>query len=147
MRLRQNLPARGVLLLALSLMSATLVAVTTALGGEQSGIASRYRYAGVIENGRGAPSHRLAIGDGFRFLFFDALSQGRRSERYKVCLGRPGKPAVRCWRRTARYGLDRVFVGAALPPEVSYGQITARWLIGNRPVTTWTFLYVRGGGG
>jgi hypothetical protein len=145
MRLRQNAPARSTLVLAVLLMAALVLAVKVAIGGERSSGVASYRYAGVIQNGRGAPAHYLAIGDGFRLLFFDALSQGRRSQRYRVCLGPPGKPAVRCWRRTARYGLSRVILGDRLPPEVSYGAVTARWWIGDRIVTTWPFLYVRGG--
>jgi hypothetical protein len=144
MRLRK-VSARAILVLAVLLMAALVLAVTVAIGGERSSAVARYRYAGVIENGRGAPAHYLAIGDGFRMLFFDALSQGRRSERYSVCLGPPGKPPVRCWQRTARYGLSRVMLGDRLPPQVSYGAVTARWLIGNRIVATWPFLYVRGG--
>jgi hypothetical protein len=144
MRLRQ-VPPRAILVFALLLMAALVLAVKIATGGQRSRAVGSYRYAGVIENGRGAPAHYLAIGDGFHLLFFDALSQGRRSERYRVCLGRPGKPALRCWRRTARYGLDRLILGDRLPPEVSYGAVTARWVIGDRIVTTWPFLYVRGG--
>jgi hypothetical protein len=141
----RRVPARAILVLAVLFMAALVLAATVAIGGDRSSAPASYRYAGVMENGRGAPAHYLAIGDGFRLLFFDALSQGRRSELYRVCLGPPGKPAVRCWRRTARYGLSRVILGDRLPPQVSYGAVTARWLIGTRVVTTWPFLYVRGG--
>jgi hypothetical protein len=144
MRLRR-VPARAILVLAVLFVAALVLAVAVAIGGDRSGALASYRYAGVMENGRGAPAHYLAIGDGFRLLFFDALSQGRRSERYKVCLGPPGKPAVRCWQRTARYGVGRVILGDRLPLQVSYGALMARWSIGDRIVTTWPFLYVRGG--
>lgn len=143
MRLRRA-PGRAILVLA-PFMAALALAVTVAIGGDRSSEVASYRYAGVVENGRGAPAHYLAIGGGFRLVFFDALSQGRRSVRYRVCLGPPGRPAVRCWRRTARFGLSRVILGDRLPLEVSYGPVTARWLIGDRIVTAWPFLYVRGG--
>ena len=144
MRLRQNLPARAVLFFGLSLTSALVVAVTTAVGGERSGIPARYRYAGVVETGRGAPAHQVASGDGIKFVFFDALSQGRGSERYRVCLSQAGN-RVRCWRGTARYGLGRLVFPIKLPSEVMYGAVTARWFIGSRVVATWPFLYARGG--
>src|SRR2546429_3914167 len=104
MRLRQKVPRRMAVVLPLSLMTTLVVVVTTAVGGRGSDFA-RFRYAGVVENGRGAPAHQIATGDGFRFVFFDALSQGRRSSRYKICLGPAGKAPARCWSRTARYGL------------------------------------------
>jgi hypothetical protein len=143
MRLRKAL-ARAILVLAVSLTAALVLAVTIAIGGKRFDVSARYRYAGVAENGRGAPAHYIATGDGFRFLFFDARSQGRRSERYTLCLGAAGKPPARCWRRTAGYGLGRVVFPARLPPELTYGALTARWLIGTRIVATWSFLYVPG---
>lgn len=145
MRRLRRVPARAILALAVLFMAALVLAVTVAIGGDRPSVVASYRFAGVMENGRGAPTHYAAIGDGFRLLFFDALSQGRRSEGYKVCLGPPGKPAVRCWRRTLRYGLSRVILGDRLPREVAYGAVTARWMIGDRIVTAWPFLYVRGG--
>jgi hypothetical protein len=144
MRLRQNIPARGVLFLAVSLVTALVVAVAAAVGGGGSDFA-RFRYAGVVQNGRGAPAHQIASADVFRLVFFDVLSQGRRSERYRVCLGTAGKPKIRCWNRTARYGLSRFAVSRALLPQVPLGgPVTARWLIGGRVVAAWSFLYVRG---
>jgi hypothetical protein len=143
-RLRQNLPARGALLLAVSLVTASLFAVASAVGGGGSDFA-RFRYAGVVENGRGAPAHQIASGDVFRLVFFDVLSQGRRSERYRVCLGAAGKSNIRCWNRMARYGLSRFALSRALLPQVPLGgPVTARWLIGGRVVAAWSFLYVRG---
>lgn len=143
MRLRQTVPARAAFVLALAFTAAMVVAVTTAVGGGRSDVPARYRYAGVVENGRGAPAHHIASGDGFRLVFFDALSQGRRWERYRVCLGPTGKSAVRCWSRRARYGLSRLVLPVA-PPQVTFGPTTASWLIGGRVVAKWSFLYVRG---
>ena len=145
MRLRHNIQARAVLVLALLFMTAMLVAVTTAIGGGRSDFA-RFRYAGVVENGRGAPAHQITTGDGFRFVFFDALSQGRRSERYKLCVNPPGKPSAKCWRGNARYGLGRIAYPALLPSNVPFGVLTARWFVNGRVVAAWGFYYVRGGG-
>lgn len=145
MRLPQNVRARAAWTLVLLVATALIVAVTAALGGERSDVA-RYRYAGVVENGRGAPAHRIAAGDGFRFVFFDALSQGRRSERYRICIGPAGKAPVRCWSRTARFGLGRLAYPAILPSNVPFGQLRARWLVSGRVVATWPFLYIRGEG-
>jgi hypothetical protein len=145
MRLRQKVPRRVAVVLPLSLMTALVVVVTTAVGGRGSDFA-RFRYAGVVENGRGAPAHQIATGDGFRFVFFDALSQGRRSGRYKICLGPAGKAPTRCWSRTARYGLGRLVYTAMLPSNVPFGLLKARWLVNGRVVATWPFFYIRGGG-
>src|SRR6266536_623359 len=146
MRLRQKIPARTVLVLTLCLTIAKVVAVTTAVGGGQSKAPPPYRYAGVVENGRGAPAHQITTGNGFRFLFFDALSQGRRSKRYKLCLGPPGKSPVRCWRRNARFGLGRLVYPGMLPSNVPFGVLAARWFVNGQIVATWQFYYVRGGG-
>jgi hypothetical protein len=137
--------ARWLLAFLVLLTVAMALVVTIALAGERSNVPTRYRYAGVVENARGAPSHHIAMGDGFRFVFFDSLSQGRRSERYRLCLGPAGKSAIQCWSRTARYGLGRVAFPATLPPKVALGPLTARWLIGSRTVATWPFLYVMSG--
>jgi hypothetical protein len=142
--MRRKVPARVALMLALCLATGMVVAVTTAVGGERSN--TSYRYAGVVENGRGAPAHQFARGDGFRFLFFDALSQGRRSERYKLCLNPPGKPPARCWHSNARFGLGRIAYGGLLPSNVPFGVLTARWFVSGRVVAAWRFYYVRGGG-
>jgi hypothetical protein len=137
--------ARSLLRFLVLLTAAMALVVTIALAGERSNVPTRYRYAGVVENARGAPSHNIAMGDGFQFVFFDSLRQGLRSEPYRLCLGPAGKPAIQCWRRTARYGLGRVAFPATLPPKVAFGPLTARWLIGGRTVATWPFLYVRSG--
>jgi hypothetical protein len=144
MRLRQRIPARKALVLTLCLTTAMVVAVTTAIGGDRSDTATPYRFAGAVENGRGAPAHLIITGEGFRFLFFDALSQGRPSERYKLCLGRPGKSPVRCWQRNARFGLGRVAYGGMLPSDVPFGVLDARWSVNARIVAIWRFRYVKG---
>jgi hypothetical protein len=124
---------------------ATAIVATIAFAGERSNVPTRFRYAGVVENARGAPSHHIAMGDGFRFVFFDSLSQGLRSTPYRLCLGPADKAAIQCWKRTARYGLGRVAFPATLPSKVALGPLTARWLIGSRTVATWPFLHVRSG--
>ena len=144
MRLGQKLVVRKAWALVLLLPMAMVVAVAAARGGERSDI-SLYRYAGVVENGRGAPAHQIAVGESFRFLFFDALSQGRPSERYRICVGPTGKAPVRCWRRTARYGFGRLTYPAMLPSNVRFGLLSARWLVNGRAVATWPFFYIRGG--
>lgn len=144
--LRRKVILRVLSTLAVLLAVAMLLAVTLALAGARSNVPARYRYAGVVENGRGAPAHYIATGDGFRFYFFDSLSQGRRSRSYRLCIGRPHKAPLRCWKRTARYGVGKVSFSFTLPREVPLGVLTARWLSGNRSVATWPFLYVRGGG-
>jgi hypothetical protein len=144
MGLRQKVPARAASVLVLLLATAMVVAVTAAPGGGRSDV-SRYQYAGVVENGRGAPAHQIATGEGFRFVFFDALSQGRPSERYRICLGPAGKDPVRCWSRTARFGLGRLAYPAMLPSNVRFGLLKARWLVNGRVVATWPFFYIRGG--
>jgi hypothetical protein len=146
MRLPQKVRARAASVLVLLVATAMVVAVTAALGGARSDLLPRYQYAGVVENDRGAPAHWIAAGDGFRFVFFDALSQGLRSERYKICVGRAGKAPVRCWSRTARYGLGRLVYTVKLPSNVPFGQLRARWLVNGRVVAIWPFLYIRGGG-
>jgi hypothetical protein len=104
----------------------------------------RYRYAGVVEDGRGVPSHYLKRGGGILFYFFDALSQGRKSTSYRLCVGRPGKPPTRCWSRTARYGVGKLAFSFTLPSDVPLGELTARWFVVGRTVASWPFLYVRG---
>ena len=143
MVLRKSI-ARSLLTFLVLLMAAMALVVTIALAA-RSGVPTRYRYAGVVENARGAPSHHIAMGDGFRFVFFDALSQGVRSKRYRLCLGPAGKAAVQCWRGTTRYGLGRVAFLVTLPAKFEPGALTARWLVGSRTVAAWPFLYVRSG--
>ncbi len=52
-----------------------------------------YRYAGVVESGRGIPTRYVRKGEGIIFYSFDAISQGRKSEPYQLCVGPPGKAA------------------------------------------------------
>jgi hypothetical protein len=105
---------------------------------------SRYRYAGVVADGRGVPTHYVRRGDGVSFSFFDALSQGRKRLPYRLCVGRAGKEPARCWSRRARYGIDKLAFSYALPRAIPVGLLTARWLVAGRMVASWTFLYVRG---
>jgi hypothetical protein len=104
----------------------------------------RYRYAGVVVDGRGIPTHYVKRGGGIAFHFFDALSQGRKSESYRLCVGPPGKAPVRCWNRKARYGVGKVAFSFTLPSDIPLGAVTARWLVAGRTVASWPFLYVRG---
>ena len=102
-----------------------------------------YRYAGVVENGRGIPTHYVKKGEGIIFSFFDAVSQGRKSEPYQVCVGPPGKAATRCWKQTAKYGVGKLSFSFTLPAGVPLGELTARWLVGDRTVARWAFFYDR----
>ena len=122
-----------------------LLVTVGASADTSSKVPARYRYAGVVENGRGAPTHYIAAGDGIRFRFFDALSQGRPSESYRLCVGPPRKASLRCWNRTAKFGLDELAFSFTLPRDVPLGALTARWLFAGRVVASWPFLYVRGG--
>jgi hypothetical protein len=140
MRLLKLTP-RLLFALAVSVTGVTVLAVAVALAHEPPLVSGGYRYAGVVENGRGAPAHYIARADGFRFVFFDALSQGRPSERYTLCLGRAGKPAARCWNRTARFGLGRLVFSVTLPSGIPSGALTARWMIESRTVATWRFFH------
>lgn len=121
------------------LMSLVIEAATAGVGSKPA----EYRYAGVVEDARGIPTHTIKRGGGVVFRFFDALSQGRKSEPYRLCVGRRGKPATRCWNQTARYGVGKVTFPFTLPPGFPLGELTARWLIGGRTVASWAFLYVR----
>ena len=75
--------------------------------------------------------------------FFDAVSQGRKSEPYQVCVGPPGKAATRCWKQTAKYGVGKLSFSFTLPAGVPLGELTARWLVGDRTVARWAFFYDR----
>jgi hypothetical protein len=125
-------------------LSATALGVSVVHFGREAQLPLRYRYAGVVENGRGAPAHRIATGDGFRFHFFDASRQGMRSTPYTLCVGRPGQRSGHCWSLRARYGFGRLNVPVLLPADVAIGSLTARWLVRGRTVATWPFLYIRG---
>jgi hypothetical protein len=128
-----------------TLAASALVASGTASSATKIDVPGSFRYAGVVENGRGAPTHYIATGDGVKLHFLDALSQGRPSEPYRVCIGRLGKAPAVCWNRTAKFGLDQLSLPATLPAGVPLGILTAQWLVGRRMVATWRFLYVRGG--
>jgi hypothetical protein len=128
-----------------ALLAVLLLPATEVAAGVGTTDPARYRYAGVVENGRSAPTHYIATGDGIGFYFFDAFSQGRQAESYRVCVGHPGKSPVRCWTRTATYGLGRLKFPATLPSDVPLGPLVARWFLGGRTVAAWTFLYARGG--
>jgi hypothetical protein len=128
---------------------AVFLAVTMVLAIETASSAVRtdplrYRYAGVVADGRGIPTHYVKRGGGIVFHFFDALSQGRKSESYRLCVGPPGKAPVRCWNRKARYGVGKVAFSFTLPSDIPLGALTARWLVAGRTVASWPFLYVRG---
>jgi hypothetical protein len=105
----------------------------------------RYRYAGVVAEGRGIPTHYVRRGEGLVFYFFDALSLGRKSTPYRLCVGPSGKRPTRCWNREARYGVGKVAFSFTLPSDVPLGALTARWLVAGRTVASWPFLYVRAG--
>jgi hypothetical protein len=134
-----------VLLRALALVIVTIsFAVGTAAGSPP--VCVPYQYAGVVENGRGAPSHYLESGDRLRFSFFDWLSKGRRSEPYQLCVGRAKGASLRCWNLSARYGVG-TFALTKLPPNVPVSTfLSARWLVAGRTVATWPFYYVRAAG-
>jgi hypothetical protein len=121
---------------------AALISIGIALAG-----AARqqpdYRFTGAVENGLRIPTHFARAGDGFYFSFYDAFSRGRPSERYSVCIGRPGKPPVQCWKRVARFGVDRLALGLALPRKVPYGQLTVRWRLGGHLAARWPLAYMR----
>jgi hypothetical protein len=134
--------------LCVLLMVVAVLAVPRSPGIEvaTAGVGSkpaRYRYAGVVENRRGIPTHMITTGDGIVFYFFDSMSQGRTSEPYRLCVGRPGKAPARCWKKTARYGVGKVSFSFTLP-GVPLGDLTAGWLVAGRTVARWAFLYVRG---
>lgn len=105
---------------------------------------SRYRYAGAVGEGRGIPTHYVRRGEGIVFYFFDALSQGRKSTSYRLCVGLAGEASSRCWNRKARYGVGKVAFSFVLPSAVPLGPLTARWLVDGHTVASWPFLYVRG---
>ena len=127
--------------------SAALLAIASALAGARaSERPSDYRYTGAVETGLGIPAHLARAGEGFTFSFFDALSVGRRSESYTVCVGRPGKAPVKCWKRTARFGVGKLILGQALPSKIPLGALTVRWSVKGRTVAKWRLLYVHGGG-
>jgi hypothetical protein len=143
--MRRNFLCRKVLPIALFLVASSVVGIGAASGAKSTD-PFRYRYAGVVENGRGIPTHYVARGDGIAFSFFDSLSQGRKSHRYQLCIDHSGKGTPRCLNRTGRFGVGRIVFPFTLPSDVPLGELTARWLVAGRTVATWRFLYVRGGG-
>jgi hypothetical protein len=123
---------------------AALFAIASALAGARaSERVSDYRYTGAVENGLGIPIHFGRAGEGFAFTFFDALSRGRPSEPYKVCVGRPGKAPAKCWKRSARFGVGKLNLGQALPQNVRFGELVVRWSVRGRSVAKWAILYAR----
>lgn len=137
--------ARGplsVLLTVVALLAVAMSAVQAA-SARVSANAPNYRYAGVVETGRGIPTHYVRKGEGIIFYFFDAISQGRKSQPYQLCVGPPGKAASRCWKQTAKYGVGKVSFSFTLPDGVPLGDLTARWLVGGRTVARWAFFYDR----
>ena len=137
--------ARGplsVLLTVVALLAVAMSAVQAA-SARVSANAPNYRYAGVVETGRGIPTHYVRKGEGLIFYFFDAISQGRKSQPYQLCVGPPGKAASRCWKQTAKYGVGKVSFSFTLPDGVPLGDLTARWLVGGRTVARWAFFYDR----
>jgi hypothetical protein len=125
------------------LIVVALLAVTiqpTSAGVDAS---SGYRYAGVVGNGRGIPTHYLKRGEGVVFYFFDSFSRGRKSEPYRLCVGPPRKAAVHCWKQTAKYGVGKLSFPFTLPSSVPLGEMTARWLVADRTVASWAFYHAR----
>src|SRR6266536_6294609 len=126
-------PSLRVLLLVTPLAVTMLQAIQPASARVDAN-APGYRYTGVVENGRGIPTHYLRRGEGVVFSFFDSFSLGQKSEPYQLCVGRPAKPHARCWKRTAKYGVGKVRFSFTLPPDVPLGDLTADWLVGGRTV-------------
>jgi hypothetical protein len=123
---------------------AALIVIATALAAAGATRQQpNYRFTGAVENGLRIPTRFARAGDGFYFSFYDAFSRGRPSERYSVCIGVSGKPPVRCWKRVARFGVDKLALGLALPRKVPYGQLTVRWSLGGQVVTRWPLAYMR----
>jgi hypothetical protein len=132
----------SVLLMLVALFGVTMLAVQPA-SARLDANAPVYRYAGVVENARGIPTHYVRKGEGIVFYFFDAISQGRKSEPYQLCVGPPGKATSRCCKQTAKYGVGKVSFSFTLPAGVPLGELTGRWLVGRRTVARWAFFYDR----
>lgn len=141
LRLRTSDRTRFALALCLAL---TMLSAVAAASAAVRADPFRYRYAGVVADGRGAPTHYVRRGDGISFSFSDALAWGRKSEPYQLCVGPAGQAPARCWNRKARYGIGKLVFLFALPRVVPLGSLTARWLVAGRTVAIWPFLYVRG---
>ena len=132
----------SVLLMLVALVGVTMLAIQPA-SARLDANAPVYRYAGVVENTRGIPTHYVRKGEGITFYFFDAISQGRKSEPYQLCVGPPGKAASRCWKQTAKYGVGKLSFAFTLPDGVPLRELTARWLVGGRTVARWALFYDR----
>ena len=132
----------SVLLMLVAVFGVTMLAIQPA-SARPGATAPVYRYAGVVENARGIPTHYVRKGEGIVFYFFDAISQGRKSEPYQLCVGPPGKAASRCWKQTAKYGVGKLSFAFTLPDGVPLRELTARWLVGGRTVARWAFFYDR----
>ena len=132
----------SVLLMLVALVGVTIL-VSQPASARLDANAPVYRYAGVVENARGIPTHYVRKGEGIVFYFFDAISQGRKSEPYQLCVGPPGKAASRCWKQTAKYGVGKLSFAFTLPDGVPLRELTARWLVGGRTVARWAFFYDR----
>lgn len=133
----------SVLLMFVALLAVAMLLAIQPASARLDANAPVYRYAGVVESGRGIPTHYVKKGEGIVFYFFDAISQGRKSEPYQLCVGPPGKAASRCWKQTAKYGVGKVNFSFTLPDGVPLGELTARWLVGGRTVARWAFFYDR----
>lgn len=133
----------SVLLMLVALLAVVMLPAIQPASARLGANAPVYRYAGVVENGRGIPTHQVKKGEGIIFSFFDAISQGRKSEPYQLCVGPPGKAATRCWKQTAKYGVGKLSFSFTLPAGVPLGELTARWLVGGRTVARWAFFYDR----
>jgi hypothetical protein len=132
------------LLILVALLTVTMLLASEAGSARVWADPLRYRYTGVVENGRGIPTHYITRGGGLVLYFFDALSQGRKSESYRLCVGRPSRAPAHCWNRRARYGVGKVTFSFTLPSGVPLGALTARWLVAGQTVASWPFFYVRG---
>jgi hypothetical protein len=133
----------SVLLMVVALLGVAMLLAIQPASARVDVNAPNYRYAGVVETGRGIPTHYLRKGEGIIFYFFDSISQGRKSEPYQLCVGPPGKAAARCWNQTARFGVGKLSFSFTLPPEVPLRDLTARWLVAGRTVARWAFFYDR----
>jgi hypothetical protein len=133
----------SVLLMLVAVLAVTMLLAIQPASARVGANEPDYRYAGVVENVRGIPTHYVRKGEGVVFSFFDAFSQGRKSVPYQLCVGPPGKAAARCWKQTARYGVGKVRFSFTLPPSVPLGALTARWLVAGSTVARWTFFYDR----
>ena len=133
----------SVLLMLVALLAVAMLLAIQPASARLGANAPAYRYAGVVESGRGIPTRYVRKGEGIIFYFFDAMSQGRKSEPYQLCVGPRGKAASRCWKQTAKYGVGKVSFSFTLPHGVPLGELTARWLVGGRTVARWAFFYDR----